>query len=140
MPSWTRVDAHGTGDADKPLNAGGPLPAGTRHRALLAVVLGAGAGTRLGRLTETRSKAMMPIVGQPMIGRVLAMLAAGGVRRFIVVAHREDRQLVAHLRRSSWADRTRLAYQDQRMGMVHAVKCAAPLIRQEDVASFLLSS
>lgn len=140
MPSWTRVDAHGAGDADKPMNADSTLPAGTRHRALLAVVLAAGAGTRLGRLTETRSKAMMPIVGQPMIERVLEMLATGGARRFIVVAHREDRELVAHLRRSSWADQTRLAYQDQRMGMVHALKCAAPLIRQEDVTSFLLSS
>jgi Nucleoside-diphosphate-sugar pyrophosphorylase involved in lipopolysaccharide biosynthesis/translation initiation factor 2B, gamma/epsilon subunits (eIF-2Bgamma/eIF-2Bepsilon) len=44
-----------------------------------AIILAAGKGTRLGALTLNRSKAMLPIVGKPIIARVMGDLAAGGV-------------------------------------------------------------
>lgn len=107
---------------------------------MLAVVLAAGRGTRLGPLTEKRSKAMMPIAGKPMIERVFEMLANGGVDLFIVVVHTGDSQLVRHLKQSSWAAQVELANQEQRLGMAHALACATPLIRQADVAGFFLAS
>jgi UDP-N-acetylglucosamine diphosphorylase / glucose-1-phosphate thymidylyltransferase / UDP-N-acetylgalactosamine diphosphorylase / glucosamine-1-phosphate N-acetyltransferase / galactosamine-1-phosphate N-acetyltransferase len=107
---------------------------------MLAVVLAAGRGTRLRHLTEDRSKAMLPIAGKPMVERVLEMLSRGGVERFIVVAHPDDDPLVEHLSRPPWAGRVRLAYQEQRLGMAHAVECAAPLVQEEDAPAFILAS
>jgi len=107
---------------------------------VLAVVLAAGRGSRLGPLTTDRSKAMMPVAGKPMIERVLDMLAAGGVDRGIVVAHPEDRELLTYLDRSSWVNKIRLSYQEQRLGMVQALECAVPQMGEEGASGFLLAS
>lgn len=107
---------------------------------MLAVILAAGQGTRLGILTARRSKAMMPVAGKPMILRVVDMLAAEGAERFIVVVHPTDRDLIDKLEESSQADRVRLAYQEQRLGMADAVESAASLIREDNDREFLLAS
>ena len=60
-----------------------------------AVILAAGRGTRLKELTSSRSKAMMPIAGKPMIARVIEMLIRGGLSEFIIVAHPEDGVVLA---------------------------------------------
>ena len=57
---------------------------------MLGVVLAAGAGTRLKPLTDARSKAMMPVVGVPMVERVMRDLEAGGVEDFVVVVRPDD--------------------------------------------------
>lgn len=106
----------------------------------IGVVLAAGRGTRLGTLTDERSKGMMPVVGQPMIERVLTMLEQGGLERFVVVAHPEDRALVDHLSQPPWDVRVHLAYQGERLGMAHAVEQAAPLVRELTRDVFVLAS
>jgi NDP-sugar pyrophosphorylase family protein len=105
-----------------------------------AVVLAAGRGTRLGHLTTRRSKAMLPVAGQPLVGRVMERLWAAGLRRFVVVGGVDDRELADFAReqesrlfsdKSDRRDNARgIAYavQSQRRGMAHAVACAAPLI------------
>ncbi|MFO7743200.1 MAG: NDP-sugar synthase [Anaerolineae bacterium] len=107
---------------------------------MLAVVLAAGRGMRLGRLTDDRPKALMPIAGKPMIARVLDMLEAEGVDRFIVVVHPEDKELLEELTRSSRKTRIWQAYQAERRGMADAVGCAAPLVQRTGAAEFLLAS
>jgi NDP-sugar pyrophosphorylase family protein len=82
----------------------------------------------------------MPIAGKPMIERTLDMLSRGGAEPFIVVVHPEDRPLIDHLRRPPWAEKVRLAYQERRLGMAHAVDCASPLIRETNTRTFLLAS
>lgn len=56
-----------------------------------AVILAAGRGTRMGSMTETVPKPMLPIAGRPMLEHILERLAAAGVRRFLIVVgyHRE---------------------------------------------------
>lgn len=105
-----------------------------------AVILAAGRGTRLRPLTDNRSKPMMPVAGQPMVERVLDMLAQGGIERFIVVADPHDQALIEHINQSPRADQVRLAYQERQLGMAHAVECAAPLVREANASSFLLAS
>lgn len=107
---------------------------------MLAVVLAAGRGTRLGPLTTDRSKAVLPVAGKPMIARVLEMLAVGGVERVIVVVHPGDVELLNHLVHSPWAPQCRFAYQEHRLGMAHAVECASPLVRQSQAPEFVLAS
>lgn len=107
---------------------------------MLTVVLAAGRGTRLGRLMADRPKALMPIAGKPMIARVLDMLEAQGVDRFIVVVHPQNEELLEELTRSSRGVRIRLAYQTDRRGMADAFECAAPRVRQARAPEFLLAS
>lgn len=107
---------------------------------MLAVVLAAGRGTRLGPLTANRSKAMMPIAGKTMLERVLELLVRGGAERFIVVAHPGDLDLLHAVSRAPWASRIQLAYQERRLGMVDALQAADPLIREEGVSDFMLAS
>ena len=52
-----------------------------------AVVLAAGFGTRLRPLTLSRPKPLLPVMGEPMLGRVLDMLVSWGVEDIKVNAH-----------------------------------------------------
>jgi mannose-1-phosphate guanylyltransferase / phosphomannomutase len=49
-----------------------------------AVVMAGGAGTRLRPLTTAVPKALLPIVGQPMLARVVRLLGQHGVERCVV--------------------------------------------------------
>ena len=50
-----------------------------------AVVLAAGRGTRMGALTDTTPKSLLPVAGRPLIEHVLRGFARAGVRRAVVV-------------------------------------------------------
>lgn len=93
------------------------------------VILAAGQGKRLQPLTETRSKAMMPIAGKPIVERVMESITRGGVDEFILVVAPQDREIERHFQREATlqAD-VRFVYQTERKGMAHALLQAAPLI------------
>jgi bifunctional UDP-N-acetylglucosamine pyrophosphorylase/glucosamine-1-phosphate N-acetyltransferase len=100
------------------------------------VILAAGQGSRLYPLTLTRSKAMLPILGKPIVERVMEGLWANGVDDFVLVVSPTDREIVEHFRCNSRlpAD-VRFAYQAERLGMAHALRQAAPLIEEDFVLS-----
>ena len=52
-----------------------------------AIVLAAGFGTRLRPLTLSRPKPLLPVMGEPMLGRILDMLVSWGVEDIKVNAH-----------------------------------------------------
>lgn len=60
-----------------------------------AVILAAGRGSRLKEVTATRSKAMVPIAGRPVIARVMDEFRAAGISKFIVVGAPHDTELAA---------------------------------------------
>ena len=62
-----------------------------------AVVLAAGRGTRLGHLTSRRSKAMLPVAREPLVGRVMERLWAAGLRRFVVGGEGDGSDFVAQM-------------------------------------------
>jgi NDP-sugar pyrophosphorylase family protein len=106
----------------------------------LGVVLAAGRGKRLRPLTDNRSKPMLPVVGKPMVERVLEMMVRDGVDRFVAVVHPDDELLIERLCLPRWAGRMRLTYQAQRLGTAPALECAAPLIREDGAPDFVLAS
>ena len=57
-------------------------------RLMQAVILSAGKGSRLNPITLTRTKAMLPILGKPIIERVMETLTRNGIRQFILVINR----------------------------------------------------
>jgi bifunctional UDP-N-acetylglucosamine pyrophosphorylase/glucosamine-1-phosphate N-acetyltransferase len=94
-----------------------------------AVILAAGRGTRLGRLTKDRPKSMLPVLGRPMVARVMDRLRDAGIRRFVVVVGEHEGAVAAYLS-GSWHPETeiRFALQSVPTGTVDALLLAAPFI------------
>jgi NDP-sugar pyrophosphorylase family protein len=100
------------------------------------VILAAGHGSRLQPITLTRSKAMVPILGKPMVERVMEDLLVNGVTDFILVVSPHDRYITHYFRRESEIEADmRFVYQPQRLGMADALRCAAPLITDDFILS-----
>jgi bifunctional UDP-N-acetylglucosamine pyrophosphorylase/glucosamine-1-phosphate N-acetyltransferase len=101
-----------------------------------SVILAAGKGSRLNPITTRRSKAMLPILGKPIVERVMETLAHNGVDDFILVVSPDDRYITNYFRRESRLEaEVRFVYQPQRLGMANALMCAAPLIEADFVLS-----
>lgn len=101
-----------------------------------AVILAAGRGTRLYPITASRTKAMCPVVGKPIVERVMEPLIANGIRDFVLVTHPEDEAIARHFRSSAQIDaNVTLIPQKEQLGMGHALMQAAPLIYEDFVLS-----
>ena len=91
-----------------------------------AIILAAGRGSRLKEITAHRSKAMVPIAGVPMIGRVLELLRASGISRFVIVAARSDHELRAYVTHDP---DIRVVTQETARGSGDALKVCAECVR-----------
>ncbi|MBN1201340.1 MAG: NTP transferase domain-containing protein [Anaerolineae bacterium] len=102
-----------------------------------AVILAAGHGSRLGVLTKDRPKSMLPILGKPIVARVMDHMREAGIRQFIVVVGENEGAVASYLS-GSWHPDTevRFALQSIPTGTVDALLLAAPYID----GPFLLSS
>ncbi len=95
-----------------------------------AVILAAGKGSRLHPITTSRTKAMLPILGQPIVERVMEGLAHNGVDEFILVASPEDTDIVTYFKHESpLRGHVTFVEQGERLGMAHALRQAAPHLR-----------
>ena len=102
-----------------------------------AVILAAGRGTRLHPITETRTKAMCPVAGKPMVERVMDTLVATGISEFILVVSPDDLEIVDYFENKSQIKaKIQFVIQEKQLGMGHALLQAAPYIRDD----FILSS
>jgi NDP-sugar pyrophosphorylase family protein len=100
------------------------------------VILAAGKGTRLDPLTRTRSKAMLPVLGKPIVARIMEDLEACGVGEYVIVVGPDDREIVPYFRSdSTTAARIKFVTQRQPLGMADALSCAAPEITGDFVLS-----
>jgi dTDP-glucose pyrophosphorylase len=75
---------------------------------------------------------MMPVAGKPMIARVMDMLAAAGLREFIIVAHPDDHELQNTF---SSSIKVQVVFQSEQKGAAHALMSAAHLIKDNFVLS-----
>lgn len=91
-----------------------------------AVILAAGAGKRLRPLTLSRSKALAPLVGQPMLARVIETLGHCGLWRVIVVTSAPDDDVARWCAAYRGRSEIQVVVQPERLGMGHALACAAP--------------
>jgi glucose-1-phosphate thymidylyltransferase len=101
-----------------------------------AVILAAGRGSRLISLTKTRSKAMLPITGKPMIERVMSPFISSGIEDFIIVVNPNDQQILDHFRDANNSDRKiKFVTQDYPTGTAHALAATAPFLNQDFMIS-----
>jgi len=102
-----------------------------------AVLLAAGKGSRLHPITLKRSKAMLPILGKPIVARVLDTLMENGLQDFILVVSPDDREIVNYFEAEPRLDvQMQFVVQPERRGMANALSCTAPLVHDD----FLLSA
>ena len=102
-----------------------------------AVVMATGRAMRLGPLTKDRPRAMLPVLGKPMVARIMDRLREAGVKRFIVVVGEQEGAVVTYLN-ASWVPDAKRSFvlQTESRGMAHALSLAAPMID----GPFLLAS
>lgn len=100
---------------------------------VVAVVLAAGRGTRMGKLTESCPKPLLPVLGRPALFWVLDGLIAAGIRRVVIVTGYLAEQIVAAL--DEYADRMDIRYvhQDEQKGTGHAMALTRKEVRQSPV-------
>ena len=102
-----------------------------------AVILAAGRGTRLYPITETRTKAMCPVAGKPIVERVMDTLVVNGISEFILVISPDDSEIIDYFENKSQIKASvRFVQQHEQLGMGHALLQAAPYIHDD----FILSS
>ncbi len=100
------------------------------------VILAAGKGSRLHPITLKRSKAMLPILGRPMVERVMEHIWANGITDFILVVSPDDRNIIKYFEEESPLEASiRFVFQERRLGMADALSYATPLIEGDFVLS-----
>jgi len=100
------------------------------------VILAAGKGSRLHPITTKRSKAMLPILGKPIVERVLEGIHESGVRDFILVVSRDDKEIRHYFEEECQLEADiRFVIQEERLGMANALACAALFIHEDFVLS-----
>ena len=101
------------------------------------VILAAGKGSRLHPITTTRSKAMLPILGRPIVERVMESISIHGINDFVLVTSSEDKEIVQYFEQECGLPVSiQFVFQEQRLGMADALRQAAPLIHE----AFILSA
>src|SRR4030042_3799866 len=92
---------------------------------MLGIILAAGKGTRLKPLTLSRSKAMAPILGKPIVARILDEFIYAGIKKVTFVVSSQDSYLVEYFQKN-YSKKVTLCYsiQHERLGMAHALNCA----------------
>jgi mannose-1-phosphate guanylyltransferase len=91
-----------------------------------AVILAAGAGTRLRPLTDTCPKPMLPISGRPLLARTLDWLRANDVREVALnLHHLPDVVRMGLGDGAAWSMRLRYSYEPTLLGTSGAVRTIA---------------
>jgi mannose-1-phosphate guanylyltransferase len=81
-----------------------------------ALLLAAGAGTRLRPLTATIPKCLVPIQGRPLLDYWLDLLFGGGVDRALINTHWLAEQVVTHVAGSPWAQHIDVVREEKLLG------------------------
>ncbi|MBI5831049.1 MAG: NTP transferase domain-containing protein [Armatimonadetes bacterium] len=95
-----------------------------------AVILAAGAGKRLRPLSLTRSKALAPLCGKPMVQWVLESLLDAGIEDVVVVVAALDDDVACWFRDWPGPGHIELVVQPEKKGMANALACAAPKLHK----------
>ncbi len=68
-----------------------------------ALLFAAGLGSRLRPLTDTMPKALVPVLGQPLLYHVLQRLECAGTTEVVVNVHHFGEQIINYLEHHHWA-------------------------------------
>jgi NDP-sugar pyrophosphorylase family protein len=103
-----------------------------------AVILAGGLGTRLGEVTKTMPKAMVPVLNKPFMERQIAMLRENGIEDYVIlVAHMAD-QITDHFGDGSkFGVRIRYSNEGEKLlDTAGAIRHALPLLQDSFFLTF----
>ena len=102
-----------------------------------AIIVASVHGPQLAQLTRDRPKAMLPVLGKPIVIRLMDRMHEAGIQHFIVVVGEEDGSLASYLS-GGWVPdaKVSIVLQTQRRGPADAVACASSYL----TGPFLLAS
>jgi NDP-sugar pyrophosphorylase family protein len=94
-----------------------------------AVIIASGGGVRLGPLTKDRPRAMLPVLGKPIVVRIMDRMREAGIYKFVVVVGEHEGAVAAYLN-TSWVPdaKVQIVLQPTPRGAANALKCAAGYI------------
>jgi len=79
---------------------------------------------------------MLPILGKPIVERVMETICDSGVKDFILVISQNDRDILKYFNEESELEvNITFVVQEERLGMANALQCAVPFIHQDFVLS-----
>ncbi|MGC8982392.1 MAG: bifunctional sugar-1-phosphate nucleotidylyltransferase/acetyltransferase [Desulfurococcaceae archaeon] len=90
-----------------------------------AILLAAGEGTRLAPITETRPKAMVPVLCKPLLWWHLNALLSAGFEEVVVVVGYMKEKIVEYIKQAGFGSRVKLVDQGTLLGTGDAVVKAA---------------
>lgn len=99
--------------------------------ATACMILAAGFGTRMGTLTRTQPKPLIPVAGRPLIDHALAQARGAGVGRIVVNGHYRAGQMRAYL-----SGMTDVAFSEEQPAILDSaggIRHALPLLRAETI-------
>ncbi len=101
-----------------------------------AVILAAGKGKRLRPVTLRMSKAMAPILGKPIVERVMDNLLEVGIKEFILVVSEEDDEIINHFSNNPKPGvDIKFTFQRERLGMANALMTVSDMVRGDFIVS-----
>lgn len=99
-----------------------------------AVILAAGKGTRLGELTKTIPKPMIPVNGKPVVEYVIRGIQRAGIDEFVLVTKHLSEKIEDYFGDGSrFGIRIQYAHQGEKYGTGAALESARELVGNEPV-------
>lgn len=103
-----------------------------------ALVLAGGKGTRLRPLTYTMAKQLVPVANKPVLHYVLSHIEETGIDNVgIILSPETGAQIQASVESRQWSFNISYIYQDQPLGLAHAVKVARKYLEDEPFVMYL---
>ena len=102
------------------------------------LILSGGSGTRLWPLTFTSAKQLIPVANKPVLFRVIEAIRDAGIDEIgIVVGDTADEIKAAVRRGNKWGVDVTYIYQEEPLGLAHAVKISEDFLGDERFVMFL---
>ena len=101
---------------------------------MLAVVLGAGEGTRMRPLTYNRPKVMLPVLGTPILERIVSSCVEAGILRVIIVTGYHEEAIRSHFDKAELGAQIEYVRQEKQCGTADAINQVRDLVDERFLA------
>lgn len=103
-----------------------------------ALVLAGGKGSRLRPLTHTLPKQLLPVAGKPILHFVMDQLQDAGIKDVgVILAPETGETIKSSLVENPWQHNFTFIWQDQPLGLAHAVKTAREFLGEDPFVMYL---